>query len=75
MSAVGLWAIESVLSLLTLANMSLSVLVKSASNLPNVEKFSKSDPMTVCTLQGEFYSPHLLAKLKCTGPCSSIEAV
>ena len=33
--------------------MSLSVLVKSASGLPNVERFSKSDPMTVCTLQGE----------------------
>ena len=33
--------------------MSLTVLVKSASSLPNVEKFSKSDPMTVCTLQGE----------------------
>ena len=32
--------------------MSLSVLVKSASSLPNVERFSKSDPLTVCTLQG-----------------------
>lgn len=32
--------------------MSLTVLVKSASNLPNVERFSKSDPMTVCILQG-----------------------
>ena len=34
------------------ANMSLSVTVKSASSLPNVERFSKSDPMTVLTLQG-----------------------
>ena len=34
--------------------MSLSVFVKSASGLPNVEKFSKSDPLTVCTLQGEW---------------------
>ena len=33
--------------------MSLNVLVKSASNLPNVEKFSKSDPFTIITLQGE----------------------
>ncbi|CAI8012691.1 Myoferlin [Geodia barretti] len=33
--------------------MSLSVLVKSASSLPNVEKFSKSDPMCVIVLQGE----------------------
>lgn len=37
--------------------MSLTVLVKSASNLPNVERLSKSDPMTVCTLQGELYVP------------------
>ena len=36
--------------------MSLSVLVKSASNLPNVEKFSKSDPMCVIVLQGTFLS-------------------
>ena len=33
--------------------MSLTVLVKSASNLPNVEKFSKSDPICVIDLQGE----------------------
>ena len=33
--------------------MSLSVLVKSASSLPNVEKFSKSDPMCVIVLQGK----------------------
>ena len=33
--------------------MSLSVMVKSASGLPNVERFSKSDPMTVITFQGE----------------------
>lgn len=33
--------------------MSLTVLVKSASQLPNVERFSKSDPMTVCTVLGE----------------------
>lgn len=33
--------------------MSFSVLVKSASNLPNIERFSKSDPFTVITLQGE----------------------
>ncbi len=33
--------------------MSLSVLVKSASGLPNVERFSKSDPITICTLQGK----------------------
>ncbi len=32
--------------------MSLTVVVKSASKLPNVERFSKSDPMTVVTLQG-----------------------
>ena len=32
--------------------MSLSVLVKSASGLPNVERFSKSDPMCVITLEG-----------------------
>ena len=32
--------------------MSLSVLVKSASSLPNVERFSKSDPMCVIILQG-----------------------
>ena len=32
--------------------MSLSVLVKSASNLPNVERFRKSDPMCVIILQG-----------------------
>ena len=34
--------------------MSLSVIVKSASNLPNVEKFSKSDPFTVVTFRGEY---------------------
>jgi len=33
--------------------MSFTVHVKSASALPNVEKFSKSDPLAVCTLQGE----------------------
>lgn len=33
--------------------MSLSVLVKSASNLPNVERFGKSDPMCVISLQGQ----------------------
>ena len=32
--------------------MSLSVTVKSASNLPNVERFSKSDPMCIITYQG-----------------------
>ena len=32
--------------------MSLEVTVKSASNLPNVERFSKSDPMTVLIFQG-----------------------
>lgn len=37
--------------------MSLSVLVKSASGLPNVERFSKSDPMTVITFQGEARLP------------------
>lgn len=43
--------------------MSLSVLVKSASNLPNVEKFSKSDPMCVIVLQGKSplsLGPHYL---------------
>lgn len=35
-----------------LAEMSLAVLVKSASGLPNVERFSKSDPMCVITLEG-----------------------
>ena len=34
--------------------MSLSVLVKSASGLPNVERFSKSDPMCVIILEGVF---------------------
>ena len=37
--------------------MSLSVLVKSASGLPNVEKFSKSDPMCVITLEGRTTLP------------------
>ena len=37
--------------------MSLSVLVKSASSLPNVEKFSKSDPMCVITLEGRITLP------------------
>lgn len=37
--------------------MSLSVLVKSASGLPNVEKFSKSDPMCVITLEGRTILP------------------
>ena len=37
--------------------MSLTVLVKSASNLPNVERFGKSDPMCVISLQGKFYDP------------------
>lgn len=32
--------------------MSLSVTVKSASSLPNVERFSKSDPMAVVIFQG-----------------------
>jgi len=32
--------------------MSLQVTVKSASNLPNVERWSKSDPITVLTFQG-----------------------
>ena len=32
--------------------MSLSVFVQSASSLPNVDRFSKSDPMCVITLQG-----------------------
>ena len=47
--------------------MSLQVTVKSAANLPNVERFSKSDPMTVLVFQGsqlttKFYSySHVLA--------------
>ena len=32
--------------------MSLSVLVKSASGLPNVERFGESDPVCVIVLQG-----------------------
>ena len=32
--------------------MSLEVTVKSASNLPNVERWGKSDPMTVLVFQG-----------------------
>ena len=39
------------------AEMSLSVLVKSASALPNVERFSKSDPMCVITLEGRMALP------------------
>ncbi len=35
--------------------MSLTVNVKSASNLPNVERFSKSDPMAVIVFQGIIY--------------------
>jgi len=34
------------------SKMSLSVFVQSASSLPNVDRFSKSDPMCVVTLQG-----------------------
>lgn len=45
--------------------MSLTVLVKSASNLPNVEKFGKSDPMCVISLQGQ-----LLCSL--SGPCNVV---
>ena len=37
--------------------MSLSVLIKSASDLPNVERFSKSDPMCVITLEGRTALP------------------
>ena len=33
--------------------MSLTVLVQSASSLPNLERFSKSDPMAVLIFQGE----------------------
>lgn len=33
--------------------MSLNVLVKGASNLPDVELFTKSDPFTVVTLRGK----------------------
>ena len=33
--------------------MSLSVLVESASGLPNVDTFSKSDPMCVIVLEGK----------------------
>ena len=36
--------------------MSLQIVVKSASNLPNLERFSKSDPMTVVVFQGHFCS-------------------
>ena len=32
--------------------MALQVVVKSAANLPNVERFSKSDPMAVLVFQG-----------------------
>lgn len=51
--AIGVWGPTGRGGLLAFTSMALIVLVKSASNLPNVEKFSKSDPMTVCTLQGE----------------------
>ena len=44
--------------------MSLTVVVKSASNLPNVERFSKSDPMTVVTLQGEGLSTGCVSPAK-----------
>ena len=33
--------------------MSLQVVCKSASNLPNVERFGKSDPMCVIVFQGQ----------------------
>ena len=45
--------------------MSLSVLVKSASCLPNVERFSKSDPMCVITLEGMTTLPESCVY----GPC------
>lgn len=35
-----------------LTNMSLTVVVKSAASLPNLERFSKSDPMAVLIFQG-----------------------
>ena len=50
--------------------MSLTVLVKSASNLPNVEKFSKSDPMCVIILQGEFHLPFARAAIGVRFKCS-----
>ena len=44
--------------------MSLQVLVKSASSLPNVERFSKSDPVCIIVFQGEFdRAPPLLPSL------------
>lgn len=46
--------------------MSLCVLVKSASGLPNVERFSKSDPMCVITLQGGEPLPVCVYEVLCT---------
>lgn len=37
--------------------MSLEVTVKSAANLPNVERFGKSDPFAVLVYQGEAAKP------------------
>ena len=44
--------------------MSLNVTVKSASNLPNVERWfsKKSDPLTICTLRGNQALPHFCCK-------------
>ena len=44
-ASVADWAAER-------GKMSLQIVVKSASNLPNLERFSKSDPMTVLVFQG-----------------------
>ena len=40
--------------------MSLEVTVKSAANLPNVERFGKSDPFAVLVYQGEAAGPALV---------------